>query len=430
MGIVFCLGWLWTHPACSQSFRREPTFSSASRRFPLRITADRAEDLNWVLRQTESCYAHVLPLISSAGTISSHQIHLFWKNRTSYGFETFPRTIEVGDTNLDVRIHGGGTPRTASAQEALFRSLTLALLQLVMVREKPIQIGEVLANPPVWLVEGFAMLAQPDQHESLQRVIYRMKNRQLTPSLEDMQNRWKEPSPDILERRFQQAFAFRLVQSLLATEMDRRALFQWLMGPFRTQSDPFWENPATVEGWWKEQVAATTIQHRIPLLSWDETAASLRELLHFPLRFRGERNHRVVSLAALPEHPRMVEPDSLPIDLTRRLQRLAAQSHFAWSDLIIRYERALGFWLAGKFTAYQTELTFAAAEQQRLGEYRKASHDLLNWVLVNFRQPEKPGENDWIDLTLIEMERVRSEAWRRVLQAKENNQISDQQPSP
>jgi hypothetical protein len=292
----------------------------------------------------------------------------------------------------------------APADRALARAVASAYAQAVAWDGAMPRVGQELARPPFWLAEGMAARLSESRKEEWAEVIARCHRTQTLPSLKEIQD-WDSPGPTRLDAHLRQAVCYWLGRIVARTPAESRTLRLWLQ---EVRTDPqarYWDKPEA-ESWWR-QSALERLPSELPLLSWEQTAARIREAIHFPARLKGERESRVLSLMDLPDSPAALEDPQALREVSGALTRVRAQSHWLWVYIIEKYEAALGAWVLGNYPEYRLRLDEAIKLQERMNEVVQGSSDLLDWVTVNF--PASTTDPNWVNFrTLVDgIERAR-----------------------
>lgn len=266
------------------------------------------------------------------------------------------------------------------------------------------QAGQEIAQPPFWLVEGMALRHTEARRDQWAEIVSRLHRMGKLPRLAEIEQ-WDGPGDHPLETHLRQAVCYWLVRQALQTPVDSRTLRLWLQNRRLDPERRYW-NSSEEELWWR-QVAGQRLPGELPLLSWEQTAARLRESLHFPARLKGEKESRLISLLDLPARPSDLEGERPWAEIGARLTQTRAQAHWLWVFVIDKYEQALAAWVLGRTADYQRLVAEALIIQGRMDATLRGAGDLLDWVTVNF--PAEGTGDDWTDLRALvaETEKIR-----------------------
>jgi|GEM_PF-2707007 len=286
----------------------------------------------------------------------------------------------------------------------LARSVAAAYAQAVAWDGAQPEVGQEIARPPYWLAEGLAARLVDARKEDWVEVMGRLHRTGTLPALAEVQS-WDGPGSTSWDGHLRRAVCYWLVRQVARTPVESRTLRLWLQAS-RTQAGARYWDKAEAEGWWR-QSALEKVPAEVPVLGWEQTAARLREALHFPARLKGEGESRIISLMDLPDSPAVFAEARPWESSTGQLAQLRAQSHWLWIYVIDRFDAALGAWLSGRMPEYRRRLAEALILQERMNGVMTGSSDLLDWVTVNF--PARASDPDWLDFRRLvdETERVR-----------------------
>jgi hypothetical protein len=280
----------------------------------------------------------------------------------------------------------------APADRTLARSVASAYAQAVAWDGAMPRPGQELARAPFWLVEGMAVRLTESRKEEWAEVLARCHRTQTLPGLTEIQE-WDSPGSTRMDAHLRQAVCYWLGRIVARTPVESRTLRLWLQAVRTDPQARYWDKPEA-ESWWR-QSALERLPSELPLLSWEQTAARIREAIHFPARLKGERESRILSLMDMPDSPAALEDPQAWREVSGALARLRAQSHWLWIYVIDKYDAALGAWTLGNKPEYRLRLAEALILQERMNGVVTGSSDLLDWVTVNF--PASTADPDWVD---------------------------------
>lgn len=286
----------------------------------------------------------------------------------------------------------------------LARSVAAVYAQAVAWDGALPEVEQELARPPYWLIEGLAARLVDARKEDWAAVMARLHRTGTLPALSEVQS-WEGPGYTAWDEHLRRAVCYWLGRLVARTPVESRTLRLWLQAT-RTQPGARYWDKAEAEAWW-QQSALEKVPAELPVLSWEQTAARLREALHFPARVKGERESCIISLMDLPDSPDVFAEQRPWESAVSRLAQLRIQSHWLWNYVIDRYDAALRAWLGGRLPEYRQRLAEARILEERMNEVMTGSSDLLDWVTVNF--PVRVNDPDWVNFRRLvdETERVR-----------------------
>lgn len=284
----------------------------------------------------------------------------------------------------------------APADRALARSVASAYAQAVAWDGAQPPVGQELARPPFWLAEGMAARLTEARKEEWAEVLARFHRTQTLPPLAEIQD-WDGPGPTRMDAHLRQAVCYWLGRIVARTPVESRTLRLWLQAVRTDPQARYWDKPEA-ESWWR-QSALERLPSELPLLSWEQTAARIREAIHFPARLKGERESRIISLMDMPDSPAAFDDPQAWREVSGALAQIRAQSHWLWIYVIDKYDAALGAWALGQNQDYRLRLAEALILQERMNGVVTGSSDLLDWVTVNF--PASAADPDWVDFRAL-----------------------------
>lgn len=209
------------------------------------------------------------------------QLHLVVRRGESGStISEYSREVKLGRKGLAFVLYTSAPP-PIEPSELILAVAELLLYDYCTSGIDPAKLRGDLPRIPFWIVDGVAQVLTPAEYrDDLRAVVYAMQKRGRVPSIESIQAA-TGPSESGLERIYQRAFNYWLIQELMRSQDYRKALLSWL-GEFWCMEEErpvLWPDPRTVQEWWVETVKRCTAVPKES--SWDlaKTKAMLDDAL-------------------------------------------------------------------------------------------------------------------------------------------------------
>lgn len=171
----------------------------------------------------------------------------------------YRREVKLGRKGLMFVLYASAPP-PIEPSELILAATELLLYDYCTSGIDPSKLQGDLPRVPFWIIDGVAQILTPAEYrEDLKGVVYAMQKRGRVPSIASIQAT-KGPSGSGLERIYQRAFHYWLMQELTRSPEYHKALLSWLaeLWCMRDENPVLWPDPRTVQRWWTETVNRST----------------------------------------------------------------------------------------------------------------------------------------------------------------------------
>lgn len=326
-----------------------------------------------------------------------------------------PSDVRIIDTEdgfkVNLNIVLGSDPAAAHFPQQLIRALLLEFAY----RDQPalVQTGAQYAEPPPWLIEGFAALAtDPDPADDsglFQSLIASGK----TPSLAD----FLTENPSVLDtpsRRLYSACAMSLVRLLLDLPDGRSRMRDFIRHWPGPNADPEAELlkgfPAlntggqSLEKWWTVGLASQSAADRYQGLSLTETCDQLDAILKFDVVMDKSGKTKTFTLDQYPEFRKAPGATAALNNVAIRLIGLEAQAHPLMREVVTAYEDLTVRLARHRPHHLESELAGLAEYRRQLTSRMDQIADYLNWYEAT-QQTQMSGSFDEYMRTADQMDK-------------------------
>lgn len=376
----------------------------------------------WVESNSEEMNHALLSLAEEARAGLSPYLKLQEERR----YRTSLRVFSEKNSNHRVTLRGWseagklgftiGIPQPIATEAVLRELTTVFLYEKILPRQKTWKSEEELPLIPYWLIEGTLQRLYPRRVEIWQKIVDRAILLERVPEFKTVQE-WKEPSDDLLECAWRQAFSFKAVQALTANDIKKTHFSDWLLEGAPERTMPAFFREVSRETDWRGWLQAAAPQSEV-IMSWEETERRVGALLVIPLKSRKDEANNI--LARWDELGKVRNHWDLRRALDEQLSKLIeveASAHFSWRPVIFQMRMTLQQLKAerdrfheptkpvkafvGRGTSqlkpedpikpsYEDLVPVVQNELKSLQGRNKKIEDYLNWFIVT----EKTGEMD------------------------------------
>ncbi|MCC6354803.1 MAG: hypothetical protein IT577_13015 [Verrucomicrobiae bacterium] len=171
----------------------------------------------------------------------------------------YRRDVRLGTKGLSFTLYTA-VPPALEPSEFILAMAELMLYDYCTSGIDPEKLRGELPRVPFWIIDGVAQVLTPAEfREDLKGVVYAMRQRGRVPSIDSIQSA-RGPSESRLERIYQSAFNYWLIQELTRSQEYRKALLSWLgeLWCMEEENPVLWADARTVQRWWAETVARST----------------------------------------------------------------------------------------------------------------------------------------------------------------------------
>jgi hypothetical protein len=375
-------------------------FSLQSDRMPLEVVSRDPFVNNQLLELSEKTVANVMDKMDQ-DRLPFGKMNISWRPESSEESSvpvsfSFPRSmrIEGGRVELDIEVWGDPVFQKLAIQ----RTIIIGLLQSYIWQDEKKFSMSLLPEPPLWLSEGLLWDVAGYRYDDWREVVAKASRTRKMPSLKTIQG-WEELSELGIERAWQQAFCYCLYENALQSTGEKRAVLLWLKKFKFPFPDPFWANSSETENWWKE-AAAQPLQQKLPVMSWQKTAASLNQLRHFSLKMQGG-DRKMFLLQDLPEGVEIDRKDAGLNEYLARIDQVTLSAHFSLNPVLIRYRKAFLSWVKQDYATYQKMINEAAQWEEWVISRRQSAQDMLDWAVVNLELESRARNSVLIDYVAV-----------------------------
>lgn len=295
----------------------------------------------------------------------------------------YRREVRFGRKGLSFTVYTSAPP-PIEPSELILAVAELLLYDYCTSGIDPEKLPAELPRVPFWIIDGVAQILTPAEYrEDLKGVVYAMRARGRVPSIDSIQA-VRGPSESRMERIYQGAFNYWLVQELVRSPEYRKALLSWL-GEFwcMEEEDPvLWQDSRTVQRWWVETVARGTAVPKESNWGLEETRAILVKTLRSELN-DGKGARRSFEF---PEVTRAERDAVFFLEMRRKeevLTALVQRGDILFRPVPLAYLMAVRALLEKlPDDEFRRRERFAAGENARLDAMRNEVGDYLNWFEV------------------------------------------------
>lgn len=314
------------------------------------------------------------------------------------------RNLLPGRRMSEFVIRGGGP--VARERERLIRTCMRVYLQAMALSVEGLRAGDHLADPPLWLSEGLTQSMFPDRHRLFMQVVARGGQLRTTPDLGAVQN-WLELDVNRLHAFRQQAYCLLLARAVTGPRGQLARLVPWMREHGLSGEEPFWKDGEAERQWWRGLTGGVR-ETRLPVLTWEESAARLAGLMVFSMPLAEGGGEVLVRLDDLPDartlQKKNVKKNAAPrggVTTERtvyewtpeqkqriqehlgRLGQLQMQAHAILSQPLQAYQQALVDWSQGKAEPAAKTGEGARNFHRAAAAHMERAAVLLDWVEVN-----------------------------------------------
>lgn len=295
----------------------------------------------------------------------------------------YRREVRMGRKGLIFMLYTSAPP-PIEPSELILAVSELLLYDYCTSGIDPSKLRGDLPRIPFWIIDGVAQVLTPAEHrEDLKGVVYAMQKRGRVPSIAAIQKA-TGPSDSGIERIYQRAFHYWLVQELTRAPEYHKALLSWLseLWVMQEENPVLWPDPRTVQHWWAETVRRST---SVPKESnWDlaETKTILDKALPSELNdVEGNRKK-----FAFDEVTAARRDAVFFLEMRRKedvLTTLAQRGDILFRPVVAAYMGAVHALLQRlPDEEFKERERLAAAERLRLETIRNEVTDYMNWFEV------------------------------------------------
>lgn len=295
----------------------------------------------------------------------------------------YRREVLLGTKGLSFNLYTA-VPPPIDPPELILALAELLLYDYCTSGIDPEKLRGELPRVPFWIIDGVAQVLTPEEYrEDLKGVVYAMQRRGRVPSIESIQEA-DGPSASRMERIYQSAFHYWLIQELTRSREYRQALLSWLGELWcMTEERPMlWPDARTVQRWWTETVARSTSVPKESNWDLEQTKSILAETLPSELNDAKGKKRRF----DFPEVTGAARDAVFYLEMRRKSEVLTALAQRG--DILFR---GVAMAYLGAVQALMEQLPddefrrrerAAAAERGRLEATRNDVRDYLNWFEV------------------------------------------------